>query len=120
MISTLFVGSISLRTTVRRICLLNPVHLTNKNCVILPSVFSLSAWNPYRCCDLVLRYQVRHSCPCSDIKCASQAKTNLFIIGRSPGSRTLLRPYGFLLCIQLCCCLLFIVREYWRNSTSYI
>ena len=28
--------------------------------------------------------------------------------------------YGFLLCIQLCCCLLFIVHEYWRNSTSYI
>ena len=33
---------------------------------------------------------------------------------------SLLRPYGFLLCIQLCCCLLFIVHEYWRNSTSYI
>ena len=27
--------------------------------------------------------------------------------------------YGFLLYIQLCCCLLFIVHEYWRNSTSY-
>jgi hypothetical protein len=41
------------------------------------------------------------------------------IIGRSQSSITLHRPYGFLLCIQLCCCLLFIVREYWGNSTPY-
>jgi len=43
-----------------------------------------------------------------------------------PNDVSVRRPYGFLLCIQLCCCLLFLishffetVREYWRNFTSY-
>ena len=88
------------------------------------------------CCIPVLRYRIRHSCP-SSICFASQnnqyylavqfislwhlrLKLTCLLSNRSKSSRTLLWTNGFLLCIQLCCCLLFIVHEYWRNSTSYI
>jgi hypothetical protein len=51
---------------------------------------------------------------------ASQAKSNLFIIGHDLGAPKLHHgSTAFLLYIQLCCWLLFIVHEYWRNSTSY-
>ena len=87
------------------------------------------------CCIPVLRYRIRHSCP-SSICFASQnnqyylavqfislwhLRLNLtcLLSNRSKSSKTLLWTNGFLLYIQLCCCLLFIVREYWRNSTSY-